>query len=132
MKIVMSIFNRFFDNRFIRFCGNSDYRGFRGRRIRIRPQNLGGTIFSGSGPHFCMKFWHNSRTVGRMDSEMSPWCFPSNFTYGCCTLRKFWKVQFLKNVRIVTTVRVFFRDNLSNSVDFEGTLFSGVFVVAKF
>ncbi len=53
---------------------------FRGRRIQIRPQNWGSTIFGGLGPYFCTKFGHNSRTAGCTGSATFPSCFSLNFT----------------------------------------------------
>ncbi len=67
---------------------NRGHWDFRGGLIQIRRQNWGGTIFGSSGPDFCTKFGHNTRTMGRTDSVTYPSCFSSNFTEGEGSLSK--------------------------------------------
>ncbi len=54
--------------------------GSRGYEFESILKKRGCTNFSGSGFHFCPKFDHYSRTVGRTGSATSPSCVSSNFT----------------------------------------------------
>ncbi len=53
------------------------------------------TIFGGPRTHFCGKFVHNSRTVGRTGSVTSPSFFSSNFTLGQGTFPDIFKTSLL-------------------------------------
>ncbi len=64
--------------------------------MRMCRQNLGHTIFDGPGLHFCAKFGHNSRIVGRTGSATSPSCFSSNFTSENFGTSKFTKMHLLR------------------------------------
>ncbi len=92
--------------KFVRFWGNSGHVCFYGYRIRIRHQNLVGTIFRVSGHNFCTKFWHNWGTVCRRISATSASGFPSNFIYGCCTWTKILETS--KSSKMPLIVRAFF------------------------
>ncbi len=114
----------------VRFCGKSSYGGLWGRWTGIRSQNLGGTLFSSSGHHFCTKFWHNSRTEGRTFSGTFPLCFSTCFTYGGCTLTKIFGTT-ESSINAFTIVTEFFWVNLLKSFDFAEKAVMEVYGVAE-
>ncbi len=93
--------------KFIRFKRKGDLGDLRSRRIRIHNQNLGDTIFAGTGTHFCTKFGYNCRTVGHTGTGTSPSGFSSNFTYGGGILTKILGTSKLSKMPLLCSKAIF-------------------------
>ncbi len=86
---------------FVWFWWNCYYGCFWSRRIWVRLQNLSESVFSCSGPHFCTKFGHNWRSVGRTCTETSPSSFLLKCTSVQGTFAKILEISILSKMPVL-------------------------------